>query len=328
MTSISVDLFSSFNKVVQNIYCGATAVPPTEFNRWVLNTLAEVVPYEYALGGRLVRDDPAASERFYFHPISGTLLGWNPTNNLRPPIFKGNDDLSVDAAAVSWPLLPWGEEARTDREGMDRRLRSVYSHGDDKASCFLVLYRMDPAHPFSTNDHWVVRSLLPHFIEAQRLAELGPRSGDPVADGRPRAACALIDDEGRIIAADPGFATLCLEEWPESIQCLGAEILGTCQGKEEAREGVAGKTLNITVRRLAEFHHVTVRPKHALEKLPPRLLLIARLLGKGMSYKEVAKELGISPSTVTNQANRIYPRLGIKNKAELARLITQCFVQH
>ena len=48
--------------------------------------------------------------------------------------------------------------------------------------------------------------------------------------------------------------------------------------------------------------------------------LIAKYLVNGCTYKETAKQLSISPSTVTNHANHIYKKLGIKNKTELACL--------
>jgi len=324
LNEISVEFFSSFNKAIQNIYQGATSVPSAEFNRWVLNTLAEVLPYDYALGSRLISDNPASCERFYFEHSSGALVGWNPAHTAAPTLLTGNDVLSVDAA-FAFVQQPAGNETPGVDEGpSDRRLRLVYSQGSGQSHCFLALYRWDSSAPFSAHDHWAMRAILPHFIEAHRLVELSHRAGRSMEGSQLRTASALLDEEGRIIAADTDFTALCLEEWPDNIERIGADILDLRRNKTDAVAEVEGRTLHISVRRMAKHHHVTVRPKHELEKLPPRLLSIARLLGSGKSYKEVAKELGISPSTVTNQANQIYPRLGIKNKAELARLLTQC----
>ncbi|MFB9888001.1 helix-turn-helix transcriptional regulator [Balneatrix alpica] len=62
-----------------------------------------------------------------------------------------------------------------------------------------------------------------------------------------------------------------------------------------------------------------------LDELPltPGERQVAVELARGASYKEVAKTLQISPSTVSKHANHIYTKLQIKHKAELVRLFPQ-----
>jgi DNA-binding CsgD family transcriptional regulator len=42
------------------------------------------------------------------------------------------------------------------------------------------------------------------------------------------------------------------------------------------------------------------------------------MISLGITYKEIAKKLGISSSTVTSHMNNIYKKLGLRNKAELS----------
>jgi len=50
---------------------------------------------------------------------------------------------------------------------------------------------------------------------------------------------------------------------------------------------------------------------------------VAGLLSKGLSYKEIAGELFISISTTQTHVGRIYSKLGINNKTELANMLNQ-----
>lgn len=51
-------------------------------------------------------------------------------------------------------------------------------------------------------------------------------------------------------------------------------------------------------------------------KLSYREEEVLKLLFQGKTYREVAKELFISPETVRNHAHRIYKQLGVKNKIQ------------
>jgi DNA-binding CsgD family transcriptional regulator len=52
--------------------------------------------------------------------------------------------------------------------------------------------------------------------------------------------------------------------------------------------------------------------------LTPQELQIARLAARGLSNKEIADQLFLSPRTVSAHLYRAYPKLGIRNRAELA----------
>ena len=72
---------------------------------------------------------------------------------------------------------------------------------------------------------------------------------------------------------------------------------------------------------LAAITSFTCRSIRPLSGLSPREREIAGLFASGMTNKQVARALGTSPSTVRNQVVRIYEKLGISSKAELATLV-------
>lgn len=54
-------------------------------------------------------------------------------------------------------------------------------------------------------------------------------------------------------------------------------------------------------------------------KLTPRQALVCGLVSNGLSAKEIAAELGLSPRTVEAYREEIYKKYGVRNAVELVR---------
>jgi len=52
--------------------------------------------------------------------------------------------------------------------------------------------------------------------------------------------------------------------------------------------------------------------------LTPREREVARLVAAGLCNKDIAKVLNLSPNTVKNVLLRIFPKVGVTNRTELA----------
>jgi DNA-binding NarL/FixJ family response regulator len=76
------------------------------------------------------------------------------------------------------------------------------------------------------------------------------------------------------------------------------------------------------VRARAELERTNVAPGDAT-RLSPSEQRVAELAGSGMTNRDVAAALFISPKTVEANLARIYRKLGIHSRAELGRLVGQ-----
>ena len=54
--------------------------------------------------------------------------------------------------------------------------------------------------------------------------------------------------------------------------------------------------------------------------MAPQELQIARLAGQGLSNRDIAAQLFLSPKTVAYHHYKAYPKLGITSRTELAAL--------
>jgi DNA-binding CsgD family transcriptional regulator len=67
-----------------------------------------------------------------------------------------------------------------------------------------------------------------------------------------------------------------------------------------------------------------VRPRVLVnELLTPRELDTVRLVGRGLSNKEIARHLGVSVTTVRTHLNKVYDKLGSPSRVKLALLAAQ-----
>jgi DNA-binding NarL/FixJ family response regulator len=67
----------------------------------------------------------------------------------------------------------------------------------------------------------------------------------------------------------------------------------------------------------------SARPTDLAALLTPREQAVVGLVSQGMTNKEIARELAISPATVKAHVERIIAKLGVSDRTQAAVLATQ-----
>ena len=62
------------------------------------------------------------------------------------------------------------------------------------------------------------------------------------------------------------------------------------------------------------------RDPSTVDQLTPQELQIARFVAEGLSNKEVAAQLFLSPRTIEHHLRHVFAKLGVKSRTQLARL--------
>jgi DNA-binding NarL/FixJ family response regulator len=68
------------------------------------------------------------------------------------------------------------------------------------------------------------------------------------------------------------------------------------------------------------------RSADEIDRLTPQELQVARLVAEGLTNREIASRLFLSPRTISTHLYRIYPKLGVGSRTELATLIAREYV--
>jgi len=171
--------------------------------------------------------------------------------------------------------------------------------------------------PFSVQEKQKKNLLFRHLTEAFTINQLlFVEEGLPgVTSG---GATAIVDRLGYVLQFGTRAGELMVEEWPS---WDGVRLPEICREAGARGEDYAGRRVVASFSQRGSLTIVTMRYKDILEGLTRRQREIAELLAMGMTYKEIAVRLGLSVSTITNQANPIYRRTATSGKVALARLL-------
>lgn len=148
------------------------------------------------------------------------------------------------------------------------------------------------------------------ILRDERLADMGRPS---------RGATALIDASGVIYACSGRFRELLQDEF--RVDSL-AQLPFTIPDDALSGDGLFSQgNLRFRSSRLGSLYMMHARQPQPLDSLSPREQQIARALGRGKTFKSVARQCGIAVSTVANHASRIYRKLGIYRREDLVEMV-------
>lgn len=108
----------------------------------------------------------------------------------------------------------------------------------------------------------------------------------------------------------------------EAVMAAGADgFIGKTVPPDEMGPAIAAvREGEVVVRRAFDGPTAATGPAHALANLSPRQREVLRLLARGLSNKEIARELGISPFTVRVHMSALFRSLNVRSRAAAAAI--------
>ncbi|MBC7170800.1 MAG: helix-turn-helix transcriptional regulator [Polyangiaceae bacterium] len=185
----------------------------------------------------------------------------------------------------------------------------------------LSIYRNDPGHPFTETERKTLELLVPHVLEAIRQAKLEQLRRATRTPRPENQAAAIVNRAGVILEAEPDFVELLAEADPKwSGPWLPTPFASLSEARTNERRAIGRLVFRLDPREDLVLVHA--RRATVVDGLTERENEVARLFASGESTKQVAERLAIAPNTVRVHLGRIYEKLGVVNKAELASMLT------
>lgn len=225
--------------------------------------------------------------------------------------------LSGPLAVDCQTLYRDNDNAALDDFSQRFELRHLMLFGDQPTDThpgrWLVLYRSDNCE-FSSMDVDYLHAAWCHVSRAlgiNRSALLGRQN--PLSGGR---ATALVNIRGRVEVADRHFLALLQREWPNF---QGNDLPQSLRDNLAQGWSYRGRQIEVHVKQQDGFALCTANAVAAIGLLSAGENAVARRFAAGMSHKQIARELGVSPHTVRSQITHLYAKLQVHDKAALAQ---------
>lgn len=184
----------------------------------------------------------------------------------------------------------------------------------------MSLYRRDRDHCFTAEERRVKQFVFPLMIEAWHGNQIGHLRSK--AGGEPGGALAICDRQWWIRNPEERFVDLLRREWPDCrAPMLPEELAGWLTGA--GKGPFKGKRVVLLKTGLDDMILLQAHPRGAIALLTPREEDIAESYSAGLTYRDIALEYALSPSTVRRHIESIYRKLGVANKVELHRALNE-----
>lgn len=315
------DAVDPVDRYIGRLYRGSLQLKAGEYRAWALNEWRQVVPHDAALWGS------GSLPGWKFHSVTVTDLPESfprtleETRSLNPiaPVIIANLDTPVDMQSVvsdrKFFVSPLYERVFAP-VGISRILSTAHLDRRSGLYSLVTLYRRDRKKVWTDEDRSRQKRITYHLYNAAShaffLHLLRTRE-------RPRDSCAaVVDKQGLFHQAQPRFLDLLEQHLPVrpgqalpfALPAVGEHLI-IADGRLCLRADLVEENLFI----------LWLWPAGPLDKLTRREREIVLAVAHGLSFKQAARKIGVAPSTVANHLYRVYRKLGVYSRTELAGLV-------
>ncbi|MEO6973845.1 MAG: LuxR C-terminal-related transcriptional regulator [Rhodoferax sp.] len=312
-----------FNSLLLEMYRAAREVPLADFQDVVLNRLSSVVPFDSAKwgssvahGGGVVFHDPHVqnespeAQQHYAEVHSQdaaaryAITHFGQTANYSLPGYYAGQD----SAAIRGYVRRWRHE---------QALITAFNSPATGLIRSLSLYGAYANRPFTECQRRIVQAVVPHLFEALAVNRSQHLDRWSSADPQRLWSLSITDSAGYFLVKDAQFEALLEREWPQSDRAAAPPpLLRAIGGNRQAK--FKGHSILVVGCRNKNLQFLKARALQAVDDLTPQQIQVAQRVAQGLTHKEIAKALGIAPSTTRNHLQAILARTSLHNNAELA----------
>lgn len=317
-----------FNEVILTLYRSCREISARDFKEWAMELVRRtLIPFDSGFWGTTGGVVTHEFDSVYLFNQPFKILEDYERNmeglkgDLMGQVVLANPGKTIDLIHVI-PMEEWVNHpiyVRHCRQyGISHALSTSHVSPVTQIPGAISFYRADLNNPFSETERRTKELLTPHLIEAMRINLFASLQAENVQPGE---ALALCDSRGALYETTSSFPDLMRTVQPD---WCGPRLETPCEildSTDSTRWSANGLKFEASPYR--DLFLVRAARESALDRLSPRQLAVAELLARGKRYKEIGRELGISPSTVTNHVNHIHEKLGIEKREELIALFNR-----
>jgi DNA-binding CsgD family transcriptional regulator len=317
--AIPRDAIDAADRYISRLYRSALAVAPTEYRGWALARLAQVIPHDGALWGS------GSVERFRFHSVTtvglpadfpAKLEATHEINPLLNSILSHLDEpVDMESVLTDEAYHRSSLYQQVFRpQGIERILST--GHLDPRSGLYslVTLYRKSPQAHFTAQEKELQRRITFHLFNATSHAFFVQRLA---SEERPlTGGSAVVDLLGIFHEAQPRLLDLLDKHYPDRPKPQALPFATPRPGTTS----LVGK-LAVKCEPLGDLLLLQVWEAGPLDRLTSREREIVQAVAQGLSFKQAARKIGVAPSTVANHLYRVYRKLGVTSRTELASLV-------
>lgn len=315
------------NHFISELYLATSKIELAEYRDWALSQLQNLIDFD----GAVWSNGHQQTVRFHNHTLLNVgesltqcLLDNLAINPLVDKLFE-NIGSPIDIR----DLIADEDFYRSEiylrcfqPHGIERILSSI--HLDERTGLFtlLSLYRFERNKPFSNLDKKTQKQALFHLLTAAKHAlflQLERSDNNQIKPHKNRHK-AICDKQGYFHQVQTSFIDL--------LECYYVKDNDTVKNflklpfvLNQTEQAYEVDGLQVELKAFNDLVIVEIWPQGPLDSLSSREKEIVQTLAQGLTFKEAARELNLSPSTVSNHLYRIYQKLNIGSKGELFKLL-------
>lgn len=303
---------------IGKLYRAASEINPTHFRKWALTELKELIHFDGALWSNGQEENRSFHNHSLINVDETILVNLKKTMAVNPMVDAviNNIGSPVDMADVvddETFYSSYTYEFCFKPLNIERILSSIHTDGRSGLFTLLSLYRFDRLQPFSEQDKHIQERVLFHLLNAAshnlflhvKLSEASSNQG---------SCWAICDKQGYFHEIQPATLDLLAQHYPEqNLKRAPFEFDETTQ--------LIDTGLSLTLRPLGNLFSLEIWPTGPFDQLTEREKTIANAVSQGKTFKQIAKDLNLSPSTVANHLYRVYQKLNIQSRNQLAEMV-------